>query len=55
MSDGIDDLTFYEEDSREELIDSDELTPQEAAFMRGWEDSGENAVIEDKEEPDFEE
>jgi len=43
-------LTFYEEDSREELIDSDELTPQEAAFMRGWDDSEEKTVIDEKED-----
>lgn len=34
-----DDLTFYDKDVREELIEDGELTAEEAAFMQGYEDA----------------
>ncbi len=30
---------FYAEDSRDEMVDDDSLSPEEAAFMKGWEDA----------------
>ncbi len=30
-------LNFYSEDARESLLDEDEITPEEAGFMQGWE------------------
>ena len=35
-----DDDTFYSEPSRVLLVEDDELSPSEAAFMRGWEEAG---------------
>ena len=31
--------TVYDEDAREDLMDNDELSPQEEAFMAGYEDA----------------
>jgi len=36
--DVIDDLDFYSEDIIEKLLEYDELTGEEAAFMRGYEE-----------------
>ena len=35
-----DDLNIYSKDVRESLLDDDELTPSEEAFMSGYEDAG---------------
>ncbi len=36
----MDDESIYSEEFRENMVDEDELTPEEAAFMRGYEDAG---------------
>ncbi|MBD3354441.1 hypothetical protein GF361_00470 [Candidatus Woesearchaeota archaeon] len=35
-----DDENIYSEESRELLVDEDELSPEEAAFMKGYEEAG---------------
>ena len=35
----LDELSFYSEEMREELIESDGLTPEEAAFMQGYDEA----------------
>ncbi len=35
-----DDENIYSEESRELLVDKDELSPEEAAFMKGYEEAG---------------
>lgn len=35
----IDEEDVYGEDSREEMIEGDELTPEEAGFMQGYMES----------------
>ena len=37
----LDEENFYLEDARELLVDGDEITPIEAAFMKGWDEAGE--------------
>lgn len=34
-----DDIDFYSRDVRESLLDDDELSPMEEAFMSGYEDA----------------
>ena len=34
-----DDISIYSKDVREELLDDDELSPMEDAFMNGYEDA----------------
>ena len=34
-----DDITIYSKDVRESLLDDDELSPMEEAFMNGYEDA----------------
>lgn len=34
-----DDLSIYSKDGRESMLDDDELTPVEEAFMSGYEDA----------------
>lgn len=36
----IDDNDIYLEEARVLLVDDDELTPEEAAFMQGYEEAG---------------
>lgn len=31
---------FYSDDTRDLLLDEDELSPEEAGFMAGWENAG---------------
>ena len=31
--------SIYDKKSREDLLDDDELTPWEAAFMQGWDEA----------------
>lgn len=42
--------TIYDEENREELVEDGEISPEEAAFMRGYEEADE----EEKEEEDEE-
>lgn len=35
----IDEDTVYSENNWEELLDDDEISPFEAAFMEGWEEA----------------
>lgn len=37
--DSEDDISIYSKDVREALLDDDELTPSEEAFMQGYEDA----------------
>lgn len=34
-----DDINFYSQDVRESLLEDDELSPMEEAFMNGYEDA----------------
>jgi len=43
----------YDEEGREELVDSEELSPEEAGFMKGYEEADEEK--EEKEEKENEE
>ena len=36
---GSDDINFYSKNVRESLLDDDELSPMEEAFMNGYEDA----------------
>ncbi len=36
-----DDLSIYSEESREELVEAGGMTPEEDAFMKGYEDQEE--------------
>ena len=38
-----DEETIYDEGGREDLIDSDELNPEEEAFMRGYDEADEES------------
>ena len=38
-----DDKDVYSEEGREELVDSDEITPEEEGFMEGAHDDGQGA------------
>lgn len=45
------DETIYDEDGREELVDDEEISAEEAGFMKGYEDADEEEEKEkDKEE-----
>jgi len=35
----LDDESIYSEDVRDELLENDELSPQEAAFMQGYDEA----------------
>ena len=37
--------SFYSEESRKELVENDELTPLEEAFMMGWEEADEEEIV----------
>ena len=39
MDENIQDDSIYSEDKREDLIEEDGLSPEEAAFMQGYEDA----------------
>lgn len=41
----------YQENTREELLDNDELSPEEEAFMKGYDDSDEKKGEEAVESP----
>ena len=47
--------TIYDDEGREEMIDDDELSPEEEGFMRGYEEADEEAKEESKEEDEGEE
>ena len=38
---GKDTLTFYDEDIRDELVDADEISSEEAGFMKGYDEAEE--------------
>ena len=42
--------TVYDEESREELVDSGEMSPEEAGFMQGYEQADEEKKEKKKEE-----
>ena len=46
-----DEASIYDEESREEMIDSDELTAEEEGFMKGYEEADEEEQ-EEEEEPE---
>ena len=45
--------TVYDEKGREELVEGEEMSPEEAGFMKGYEDADEEK--EEKEEKEEEE
>ena len=48
--------TVYDEKGREELVESDEINPEEEGFMKGYEDADEEREEkEEKEEKEEEE
>ncbi len=42
--------TIYDEEGREELIDDGEISPEEAGFMKGYEDADEESEEDDEED-----
>lgn len=36
----MEDESIYSKESRENMVEEDELTPEEAAFMQGYEEAG---------------
>jgi hypothetical protein len=40
----------YDEEGREELVDSDEIDPEEEGFMKGYEDADEEKEKKEEEE-----
>ncbi|HLC65417.1 MAG TPA: hypothetical protein VJI46_04815 [Candidatus Nanoarchaeia archaeon] len=45
----------YEDEGREEMVADDELSPEEAGFMKGYEDAEEEGGKESKESKEEEE
>lgn len=39
------DESVYSADTRDDLVDSDAISPEEAGFMQGYEDSYEDAYV----------
>ena len=50
IDNSIDDESIYSEDVRNALIDDDEITPYEEAFMKGYEEADEEKEEEKEEE-----
>lgn len=50
-----DDETIYDEEGREEMVDSDEVSPEEEGFMKGYDDASEDKEEEPEEEKEKEE
>jgi len=46
------DETVYDEEGRSEMVADDELSPEEAGFMKGYEDSDEDPEEEPEEKSD---
>jgi len=44
--------TVYNEDTREDMVDNDELSPQEEAFMKGYDEAEEKKKKDDDIDPD---
>ncbi len=42
--------TIYDEEGREELVDDGEISPEEAGFMKGYEEADEEEKEEGEEE-----
>lgn len=42
----MDDNNIYEKESREELVDDAEISPEEAGFMEGYDEAGERTEEE---------
>jgi hypothetical protein len=42
--------SVYNEEGREELVEGGEISPEEAAFMKGYEEADEEEDKEDKDE-----
>ncbi|MFC1800721.1 hypothetical protein ACFLYT_01560 [Nanoarchaeota archaeon] len=36
----LEEENFYTEDARSSLLDGDEISPEEAAFMKGYDEAG---------------
>ncbi len=49
------DETIYDKGGREEAKDNDEISPEEEAFTRGYEEAGESEKKEQREEDEEEE
>jgi|TARA_B100001971_G_C18109956_1_gene493618 hypothetical protein len=48
------DETVYDEEGREDLVDDDELSPEEEGFMKGYEEADETDKKKEKEEEEEE-
>lgn len=46
--------TVYDEEGREELVDGDEVSPEEAGFMKGYEEADEEKKEKDEKEDEEE-
>jgi len=46
----LDEESVYDEDSREDLVEDDEMSPREQAFMKGYEEAEEEKEKEEDEE-----
>jgi hypothetical protein len=38
--DGVEDESIYSEDVRSVMLEGDEISPEEAAFMKGYDEAG---------------
>lgn len=47
--------TVYDEEGREELVEGDGVSPEEAGFMKGYEDADEEKEKKEKEKEEEEE
>ncbi len=47
--------TVYDEEGREELVEGDEVSPEEAGFMKGYEDADQEKEKKEKKEEGEEE
>ncbi len=36
--------TIYDEDSRDRMLENDEISPWESAFMQGWDRAGDDMI-----------
>ena len=50
MDDHVEDKEHTIEDTREELLEEDEISSREEAFMKGYEDAGDEEDSDNKEE-----
>ena len=54
-SEGKEEDNVYDEEGREELVDSEELSPEEAGFMKGYDEADEEKEEDTEEKKEEEE